>query len=56
MLGPGADQLASQSGTTYLYQPADRFWTFQFIKAGLFVLLTAAALGATIWLPHRRAA
>lgn len=40
----------------YLYQPADRFWTFQSIEAGLFVALTAAALGATIWLLHRRAA
>ena len=38
------------------YQPADRFWTFQFIEAGVFVALTAAALGATIWLLHRRPA
>jgi len=38
------------------YQPADRFWPFQFIEAGIFVALTAAALGATIWLLHRRAA
>jgi len=38
------------------YQPADRFWTFQFIEAGLFVALTAAALGATIWLLRRRPA
>ena len=38
------------------YQPADRFWHFQFIEAGIFVALTAAALGATIWLLHRRAA
>jgi ABC-type transport system involved in multi-copper enzyme maturation permease subunit len=37
------------------YQPADRFWPFQFIEAGIFVALTAAALGATIWLVHRRA-
>jgi hypothetical protein len=37
------------------YQPADRFWPFQFIEAGIFVALTAAALGATIWLLHRRA-
>ena len=56
VLGSGGGQLANQSGNTYLYQPADRFWTFQFIEAGLFVLLTAAALGATIWLLHRRAA
>jgi ABC-type transport system involved in multi-copper enzyme maturation permease subunit len=40
----------------YLYQPADRFWPFQFIEAGIFVALTAAALGAAIWLLHRRAA
>jgi hypothetical protein len=38
------------------YQPADRFWVFQSIEAGLFVLLAAAALGAAIWLLHRRAA
>jgi hypothetical protein len=55
VLGPGA-QLANQSGNTYLYQPADRFWTFQSIETGLFVLLTGAALGATIWLLHRRVA
>ena len=54
--GQGGGQLANQSVNTYLYQPADRFWTFQFIEAGIFVLLTAAALGATIWLLHRRAA
>jgi ABC-type transport system involved in multi-copper enzyme maturation permease subunit len=40
----------------YLYQPADRFWTFQSIEAGIFVALTAAALGAAIWLLHRRPA
>lgn len=47
---------ASQAGRQLVitYQAADRFWTFQFIEAGLFVLLTAAALGATIWLLHRR--
>jgi ABC-2 family transporter protein len=47
---------ANQFGNAWLYQPADRFWTFQSIEAGIFVLLTAAALGATIWLLHRRAA
>jgi ABC-type transport system involved in multi-copper enzyme maturation permease subunit len=39
----------------FIYQPADRFWPFQFIEAGIFVVLTAAALGVTIWLLHRRA-
>jgi ABC-type transport system involved in multi-copper enzyme maturation permease subunit len=38
----------------FTYQPADRFWPFQFIEAGIFVALTAAALGAAIWLLHRR--
>jgi hypothetical protein len=42
------------SGNAWLYQPADRFWTFQSIEAGIFVVLTAVALGATIWLLHRR--
>jgi hypothetical protein len=49
-------QSGNRSANAYLYQPADRFWTFQFIEAGLFVALTAAALGATIWLLHRRPA
>jgi len=56
VLGQGGGLGANQVGNTWLYQPADRFWTFQSIEAGIFVLLTAAALGATIWLLHRRAA
>ncbi len=40
----------------WLYQPADRFWPFQFIEAGIFAALTAAALGTAVWLLHRRAA
>jgi hypothetical protein len=55
VLGQGGGLPAGQVGNAWLYQPADRFWTFQFIEAGIFVLLTAAALGATIWLLHRRA-
>jgi hypothetical protein len=43
------------AGKLITYQPAGRFWPFQFIEAGIFVALTAAALGATIWLLHRRA-
>lgn len=38
------------------YQPASRFWTFQFIEAGVFLALAAAALGGAVWLLHRRAA
>jgi ABC-type transport system involved in multi-copper enzyme maturation permease subunit len=47
--------LGFKPGNLVAYQPADRFWPFQFIEAGIFVALTAAALGATIWLLHRRA-
>jgi hypothetical protein len=47
---------AGPAGNLIAYQPADRFWPFQFIEAGIFVALTAAALGVTIWLLHRYAA
>jgi hypothetical protein len=36
------------------HQPASSFWTFQFIEAGLYVALTAVALGAAVWLLRRR--
>ncbi len=49
------DLVLSANNGVVTYQPADRFWPFQFIEAGIFVALTAAALGATIWLLHRRA-
>jgi ABC-type transport system involved in multi-copper enzyme maturation permease subunit len=49
------DWVLSTNGTLATYQPAGRFWPFQFIEAGIFVALTAAALGATIWLLRRRA-
>jgi ABC-type transport system involved in multi-copper enzyme maturation permease subunit len=48
------DLILNMNGTVVTYQPADRFWPFQFIEAGIFVALTAVALGATIWLLHRR--
>ncbi len=50
------DWVLGIKGSDLIYQPADRFWPFQFIEAGIFVALTAAALGAAIWLLHRRAA
>jgi hypothetical protein len=55
VLGPGGGS-GNQSGNSYLYQPADRFWAFQSIEAGIFVALTAIALGAAIWILHRRPA
>ena len=31
------------------YQPDSRFWTFQWMEAGIFVLLAAALVGFTVW-------
>jgi ABC-type transport system involved in multi-copper enzyme maturation permease subunit len=49
------DWVLGMNNNGFVYQPADRFWSFQFIEAGIFVALTAAALGAAIWLLRRRA-
>lgn len=35
------------------FQPADRFWTFQAIEAGIFVALAALAVAATLWAVRR---
>jgi hypothetical protein len=38
----------------WLYQPSDRFWTFQGIEAAIFVALALALLALTLWwLRHR---
>lgn len=39
-----------------VYQPAERFWTFQLIEAALFLGLAAACVGLTAWIVTRRAA
>ncbi|HTW03368.1 MAG TPA: hypothetical protein VMF87_23915 [Streptosporangiaceae bacterium] len=36
------------------YQPASRFWAFQGIETGIYVLLAAALLGVTFWVLKRR--
>jgi len=38
------------------YQPATRFWPFQWIEGGWLLALSALLIAATIWLIHRRAA
>lgn len=35
------------------FQPADRFWTFQAIEAGIFLALALLAVVATVWLVQR---
>ena len=36
------------------FQPADRFWTFQWIETGIYLVFSALALVATFWLVRRR--
>jgi hypothetical protein len=50
------DQCLQANGiqTNYLtYQPADRFWTFQWTEASIYLAFSALALGATAWLVRR---
>ena len=37
-----------------VYQPADRYWTFQWIETAIYLGFAALALGATVWLVQRR--
>jgi hypothetical protein len=38
------------------YQPADRFWPFQWIETGIYLAISALAVGVTVWLVRRRLA
>jgi hypothetical protein len=50
-------QYLSQHGYTQWisYQPASRFWPFQWIESGWLVALSVLLIGATIRLVRRRA-
>jgi len=57
--GPnGFAQCLAQHGYTQWtsYQPASRFWAFQWIEAGWLLALSALLIAVTIWLVRRRAA
>jgi len=69
--GPGVDVKAEKNQTNldvlrYLtqhgytqwtrYQPASRFWPFQWIEGGWLLALSVLLIAATIWLARRRAA
>ena len=51
-------QCLAQHGYTQWtsYQPATRFWPFQWIEAGWLVALSVLLIAATVWLVRRRAA
>jgi hypothetical protein len=46
---------ANGAQANYLtYQPANRFWAFQWIETGIYLGFSALALGAAVWLVRRR--
>lgn len=51
-------QYLMQHGLTQLttYQPASRFWTFQWIESGWLLALSLILIAVTVWLVRRRAA
>lgn len=51
-------QYLVQHGYTRLttYQPASRFWPFQWIEAGWLLALSLLLIATTVWLVRRRAA
>jgi hypothetical protein len=50
-----ASCLAAHGYQGYLtYQPASRFWAFQGIETGVFVVLAAVLVGVTFWVLERR--
>ncbi|MGH3194669.1 MAG: ABC transporter permease subunit [Streptosporangiaceae bacterium] len=53
-----AAQCLSQHGYTQWtsYQPAGRFWPFQWIEGGWLLALSVLLIAATVWLVRRRAA
>ena len=52
---PIAPCMAAHGYRGYLtYQPASRFWAFQGIETGIFLVLAAALLGVTFWVLKRR--
>ena len=62
----GGSTLGSMSPAQYLlhhgftalatYQPASRFWPFQWIEGGWLLVLSLLLMGAAVWLVHRAAA
>jgi hypothetical protein len=58
MSGPRPDPLPCLTAHGYrgfvTYQPASRFWAFQGIETGIFVVLAAILLAVTFWVLKRR--
>jgi hypothetical protein len=55
----GALQITQSTGanglqTLVFYQPADRFWTFQTLETGIFLVLALLLIGISAWWLQRR--
>ena len=56
-VNPFAQCLAPHGYTLWTsYQPASRFWSFQWIEGGWLLALSVLLITAAVWLVHRRAA
>ncbi len=49
------DWVLSATSTTQIYHPADRFWRFQLIEAGLYLALSVVLVAIAVRLVRRRA-
>jgi len=47
-------QDAGYRGNYLAYQPAGRFWTFQWIETGIYLAISALAVAVTFWVVRRR--
>ena len=58
IMPPAPPPVLPQHGYTRLtsYQPANRFWPFQWIEGGWLLALSVLLIAATVWLVRRRAA
>lgn len=56
--GSSAPAWLTQHGYTMWdsYQPESRFWHFQLVEGGVYLVVSAVLAGATVWLLRRRAA
>jgi hypothetical protein len=47
-------QDAGYRGNYLAYQPANRFWTFQWIETSIYLAISALAIAVTFWVVRRR--
>jgi hypothetical protein len=53
---PGSALAYHHIGSSWVYEPASRFWPLQAIEAGIFLALSAACIGLAVWWIKQRIA